>query len=306
MNSPSKFSDKATLHDLLSNGRVWSAAHDEENPSPSHHRLESSEVIPFNIPEIDSLLPHGGLQCGAVHDFFYNDPLLALHPSTRNSSTRKGRPTKLSLSRTIPTLLTYNTIESYYDSPASAWDPTHTREKVFPFFIVWIGKGCWPTPFALPTHCLASCLFIDSPSEKITLWTIETALRSHAVKLVIADCPTISLTTSRRLLLAAEAHNTTALLLRDLNDGTTPSSATTRWELAPQAAPNRALPLWELKLQKIKGGSLATRSWIVGLEDKTHEKGASVSLRVFPRVGNGGYETEDMHTSQDVIRTYGT
>jgi hypothetical protein len=126
------------------------------------------------------------------------------------------------------------------------------------------------------------------------------------VKLVIADCPTLSLTTSRRLLLAAEAHNTTALLLRDIRDIATPSSASTRWELAPHAALNQPLPLWELRLQKLKGGSLATRSWIVGLEEESHEKGASLSLRVFPRVGDRSNETEAVHISQDSISQYGT
>lgn len=304
MTFTSNVSEKAILHDLLSNGRVWSATHDKASfpPSPSHHRTESAGCIPFNISEIDDLLTHGGLKCGAVHEFFYNDPLL----TTRITSGKKSPATKLSLSRTIPTLLAYNTIESYYDSPASAWDASYSREKIFPFFIVWIGKGCWPTPFALPNHCLASCLFIDPPSEKLTLWTLETALRSHAVKLVVADCPTLSLTTSRRLLLAAEAHNTTAILLRDIRDIATPSSATTRWELTPHAALNQPLPLWELSLQKIKGGSLATRSWIVGLKEDAHEKGASVSLRVFPRVGDRSNKAKAEYISQDKLSQYGT
>jgi hypothetical protein len=193
----------------------------------------------------------------------------------------------------IPALLARNAIEHYYSSPASAWHRSNVRSEhaaLAPFFIIWIGKRCWPTPFALPTEALPCCLFIDPATEKLALWAIETALRSHAVKIVIADCPSHSLTTSRRFLLAAEAHNTTAILLRSPKEIAVSSSATTKWQISP-ALSEHSHPLWEINLARCKGRALAATTWLVGLEDN-YENRAEVSLRVFPRMVNRSYQTE--------------
>lgn len=288
------------LTHLLSNGQIWVGDGTVSEHStaaswmvPSKQSTRNRNVIPFKAAEIDSSLPLGGLVCGGTHEFFYNDPLFA--PRTRSEQN-------LLFPSTIPALLARNTIESYFASPASAWDRSNVRsqcESLFPFFIVWIGKRCWPTPFALPADALRSCLFIDPPTEKLTLWAIETALRSHAVKLVIADCPTHTLTTSRRLLLAAEAHNTTAILLRSPKEISASSSATTKWQLSP-APSDHSHPLWELALTRCKGGALAATTWLLGLEDND-ENGTEVSLRVFPRVVNRGYQAQATSSYQ-----YGT
>jgi protein ImuA len=284
------------LQQLFAKGQIWRAASvgtEEHFSLQAPHPRATSNAIPFNAPEIDTLLPAGGLQCGAIHELFYNDPLLA--------TTGKRASTNLSFSSTIPALLASNAVARYYDSPASAWESHHTHRAPFPFLIVWIGKRCWPTPFTIPTHYLPSCLFIDPPNEKLTLWAIETALRSHAVRLVIADCPRISLITSRRLLLAAEAHHTTALLLRHWKDISTPSSATTRWQIAPAPSTTHLLPQWELTLHRLKGGAFATQSWLLGLEERRDEEREVVSLRVFPRMGDRGYKTEATQ-----LQSYGT
>ena len=255
------------VHDLMTQGLVWNG---ESTPvdnlwrtcskpsAPQHNRS-----IPFNVPEIDQALSSNGLACGALHEFYYKDP-------SRNVST----------SVALPTLLARNAIDAYYASPTSAWDRVTSGAP--PFFIAWIGKRSWPTPFALPQRYLSSCLFIDPPTEKLTLWAIETALRSPLIKLVIAECPRVSLMTTRRFSLRAHAHGTTAILLRSLKDLPLPSSSATKWALSPVPA-SQLSPQWSLTLERSKGGAIPNASWTITLENDYEER-ETLSLRVLPRV----------------------
>lgn len=256
-----------SLNELISEGIVWQG---ESTPvdnlwktcSQQPHR-QRSEVIPFNVQEIDGALSVGGLACGALHEFYYRDP-------SRNVET----------SVAIPTLLARNAIDAYYASPTSAWDTTASGEP--PFFIAWIGRRSWPTPFSLPQRLLSSCLFIDPPNEKLTLWAIETALRSPLIKLIIADSPRLPLKTTRRLSLRAHANGTTAILLRSLKDLSMPSSSTTKWVLSP--LPSSDLhPTWNLTLERSKGGAVPHSSWAISLKND-YEDRETLSLRVLPRV----------------------
>lgn len=250
------------INDLLTAGVVWHG-----NYRAVDNLWETCakpvESLPFNAPEIDETLPNGGLLRGAVHEFYYNDP------------TGNVRSTI-----TLPALLARNTIDSYYASPTSAWHRKNSGAP--PFFIAWIGKQSWPTPFAIPQNVLSSCLFIDPPNEKLTLWAIETALRSPLIKLVIAECPRIPLNTTRRFSLCAKTNNTTALLLRSPKDIALPSSSATKWSLSPLQSSDHH-PLWNLTLERNKGGALPNASWTICLES-SYEQRETISLRVLPRV----------------------
>jgi hypothetical protein len=250
------------INDLLTEGVMW---HGNYRPVDNLWETCSKavECLPFNVPEIDEALPNGGLLCGAVHEFYYNDPTGNV-PSTI----------------ALPALLARNAINSYYASPTSTW---HRKNSgVPPFFIAWIGKRSWPTPFAIPQNVLSSCLFIDPPNEKLTLWAIETALRSPLIKLVIAECPRVPLTTTRRFSLSAKTNNTTALLLRSPKDLNFPSSSATKWSLSPLQS-SEHYPLWNLTLERNKGGALPNASWTICLES-SYEQRETISLRVLPRV----------------------
>lgn len=256
------------INDLITEGIVWNGnyrAVDKLWKSCS----KPVESLQFNVPEIDNALPQGGLQCGAIHEFYYQDPTGNV-PSTI----------------ALPTLLARSAIDAYYASPASAWDRTNSGAP--PFFIAWIGRRSWPTPFAIPQHLLSSCLFIDPPDEKLTLWAIETALRSPLIKLVIAECPRIPLIATRRFSLCAKANGTTALLLRAPKDLHMPSSSTTKWSLAPLPS-SHLFPLWSLTLERSKGGALPNSSWTITLESSYEEREA-VSLRVLPRMVDTDHE----------------
>ena len=261
------------VHELITQGLVWNG---ESTPVDNlwetcsqQAQQRSVERIPFNLPEIDGALSTGGLACGALHEFYYKDP-------SHN----------VPLSVALPTLLARNAIDAYYDSPASAWD--RVRSGTPPFFIAWIGRRSWPTPFALPQRVLSSCLFIDPPNDKLTLWAIETALRSPLIKLVIADCPRIPLMTTRRFSLRAHSNQTTAILLRALKDIAMPSSSATKWALTP--IPSSDLyPKWGLTLERNKGGATPHSSWAISLESD-YEDRETLSLRILPRMVDTDHE----------------
>lgn len=262
-----------SIHELITQGLVWNG---ESTPVDNLWRtcsqraqLPPTGVIPFNLPELDDSLSTGGLSQGALHEFYYSDP---------------SRNTPLSVA--LPTLLARNAIDAYYASPTSAWDRSSSGAP--PFFIAWIGRRSWPTPFAIPQRVLSSCLFIDPPNDKLTLWAIETALRSPLIKLVIAECPRIPLTTTRRLSLRAHANQTTAILLRSLRDLSMPSSSATKWTLSP--IPSSDLhPKWNLTLERNKGGATPHSSWAISLENDYEER-ETLSLRVLPRVVDTDHE----------------
>ena len=80
-------------------------------------------------------------------------------------------------------------------------------------------------------------IVVRARPQKARLWALEEALRSPGLAAALAEVDRLSLTQSRRLQLAAEAKGVTALLLRPLQAGATPSAAVTRWRIA--AAPER-------------------------------------------------------------------
>lgn len=269
---------RPAIEELIAHGLLWAGTgrpSTEISLSPS-----TCSSVPFAIPEIDQSLPTLGLQRGGVHEFFYHDPLLR----ERRSSL-------------LPTLLAQSTYTTLISE--SSWN------RGFPSrAIVWIGKRVWPTPYALlsPEHSRAtqetflnSILFIDPPNSKLTLWTIETALRSKAVALVVAECPRISLTTSKRLELAARENSSTALLLRDTRDLTLPSRALTKWVMAPTPSQHDS-PAWELSLVNMRGGLQKPLSWLIGI----HEQDSRISVRVFPRV------VDQCHPAETSLARFGT
>ena len=262
-----------SLNELISDGIVWQG---ESTPVDNLWKTcsqppqrQRAEAIPFKVEEIDGALSVGGLACGALHEFYYRDP-------SRNVGT----------SVAIPTVLARNAIDAYYTSPTSAWDKVASGAP--PFFIAWIGRRSWPTPFSLPQRLLSSCLFIDPPNDKLTLWAIETALRSPLIKLVIADSPRLPLKTTRRLSLRAHTNGTTAILMRSLQDLSMPSSSTTKWVLSP--LPSSGIhPTWNLTLERSKGGAVPNTSWAIALEND-YEDRETLSLRILPRVVDTGHE----------------
>lgn len=269
---PSIPSADSSLSHLVTRGLLWTAQQSPDTHYTFDESTSAQSVISFGIPEIDGALPHRGIQREAIHELFYNDPLQPF-----------------SFPSCIPALLSHNAHRAV--TTHNSWDG-----ETLPLHTVWIGKQCWPTPstFSLlaaessPSSSLIdSSLFIDPPDDKLTLWALETALRSPSIHLVVAACPRVSLVTTKRLSLAAQNNGTTALLLRNIRDIAAPSCAATRWLITPTPSPYET-PLWDLSLNKIKGNATPSSAWLVGI----YEEDSNVSLRVFPRVVDRGHEEE--------------
>jgi hypothetical protein len=224
-------------------------------------------VIPFGLTSIDSALPSGGLIRGALHEFLYYDPL---EPHA--------------VACTIPALLAYNAHAALVShTQRSQWGSSlnsqiqHSgsqQRRSMLAHTLWIGKRAWPSPPALAglTSNYASLsksffehsLFIDPPNDSAALWAIDLALRSSAIDVIVAACPSISRTTTQRLSLAAKKYGTTAILLRSHSDYATPSCASSRWSIAPTPSSHEA-PSWRLSLAKLRGGLLIHSEWIVSM-----------------------------------------
>jgi len=243
-----------TLHTIIS---AWNQ---NSNKAPL-------AAIPFGVAEIDSELPTNGLSRGALHEFFYNDPL---DPSA--------------VARTIPALLAYNA----HAALASLADRSRWQREGAPLLhTLWIGKRAWPAPPALAGLTSSSALlsaslfehslFIDPPNDASTLWAIDCALRCSAINLIVAACPRVSRTTTQRLTLAAKKNGTTAILLRAHSDLGIPSCATSRWSLAPVLSPHET-PSWTLNLKKLRGGLLMRSEWIVSINAPDPFKGSLQAL----------------------------
>lgn len=254
----------APIAALLDQKNIWFGECSNSSPSEERSFLPnvdtiSSQSISFGVPEIDSFLPHRGLERGALHEIVYND---RLQPRA--------------IAKTLPAVLVCNAHTSLLKSLKGSLGFNSSREKPHLPIIAWIGKECWPTPLFLMmlsggdqqlySALIHRSLFINPQNEKSLLWSIETTLRNKAVDVIVAACPRISRVTTQRLALAAKNNRTTALLLRSAKDLSIPSCAASRWELEPIPATERALS-WAVTLHKIRGASLHKKSWCLHLKE---------------------------------------
>ncbi len=153
----------------------------------------------------------------------------------------------------------------------------------------------WITPAHDATHLLPAgmgrmlspsrMMLVRAPSETDLLWSVEEALRSGAVGMVIASpAKPLSLTAGRRLQLAAEAGRTMGLLL--VRDGAGSNAVETRWHCAP-LWDERISTLQEWSLIKNKKGTLGT--WAVNWDD------TSRSVRVVSKAGERALVADPAH-----------
>ncbi|KPP86002.1 MAG: protein ImuA [Rhodobacteraceae bacterium HLUCCO07] len=132
-------------------------------------------------------------------------------------------------------------------------------------------------------------LHVIRPITEIDLlWTVEEALRSPAVGLVIAEPSSqLSLTAGRRLQLAAETGQTTGVML--IREGQGSNAAETRWHCDPIASTDIASAdhdstLHHWSLNKNKKGT--TGSWIL------HWNGATAAFNLVSEAGQRHHAAE--------------
>jgi protein ImuA len=224
-------------------------------------RLERSgaasavSAVPLDVPEIDAVLPDGGLACGALHeivpgDVAHDGAALGFTASIlgRFATARRGQ-------------------------------------------ILWIHRnagGLTAPPYAPALAAFvdpARVVLVSSRRIEDALWTMEEGLRCGALAAVVGEIDKVELAATRRLQLAAEKSGVPALLLRVADKKSTAiSAAVTRWRVT--SAPSRSRLdadgqslddigglRWRLDLLRNRLGDptrTETPSWLV---EWTNEKG---------------------------------
>jgi hypothetical protein len=212
---------------------------------------EPPVAIDLGWPEFERALESRSqtpLTFGAIHEFFGLAP-------TDGTSSRLWHPPLALLLYLASRPRTQ--IDPHQPAPAS--------------LILWIGRKVWPSGFSLQATpgLLDRSILIDATDEAERLWAIDVALRSStspASIVVVADGSGLSLASTRRLQLAAEAGRSIALLARPPREQTALSVAATRWHVA--ASPPRITaehlvhrrvlppPRWSLRLLRWKTAGL--------------------------------------------------
>ncbi|MCC6954428.1 MAG: hypothetical protein IT290_09940 [Deltaproteobacteria bacterium] len=221
--------------ELLAEGRIWRG--EEPSSSTEEKRSESGHLasVAFDIPEIDSTLPAGGLSLHAIHEFAFSAPEI-----TRNRK-RWVAPCF------IPSLLVARKIQ-------------RSRSGI----ALWIGRRCFPSPHVLEDirrflpgwEWGKRCFFIDPADKEQRLWSTIESLRSRGVGAIVADGSYIPFAASRRLQLAAGESNALFLLIRPPWEIEQPSVAQTKWRISSAVGPpqrsNRAF-VFSLELLRARG-----------------------------------------------------
>lgn len=217
-------------------------------PKPSSHpaflalradiaRIEAGsraarDVLPFGVPAVDDHLPAGGLLLGALHEV-----------AGGGNGAIHGAASAL----------------------FTAGVAARTAGQV-----LWcVNRGDLFAP-ALEQAGLSSnrVVYVEAGDEKAVLGAFEEGLRHWGFGAVVGEVAKLSMTSSRRLQLAAEESGTLGLAIRrwrretEAADFGQPTAAITRWWVT--ALPSSALavagvgrPRWFIELIRCKGGECA-------------------------------------------------
>lgn len=188
--------------------------------------------LPFGVPEIDRILPGGGLAHGALHEFAGGgsgtvDGAAAALFAAGIAARTKG---KIAWCLTRPDLF----------FPALAQAGPHPDRVVF----------------------------VEGDKEEDVLSSMEECLSFGGLGVVVGELVRLPMTASRRLQLAAEKTGTMAIAVRrwrrqtEANDFGQPTASTTRWRVS--VLPSHELPVpglgrarWLLELMRSRAGECA-------------------------------------------------
>src|SRR5476651_610985 len=224
-------------------------------------------AVPLGLPEIDALLPEGGLFTGALHEI-------------EAGPTPSGRIAP-------------------HDGAALGF-AAHMLGRFSPRqeaggTILWCRQpliGVDATPYA-PTLSAwfdpARLLMVTVRREEDLFWAMEEGLRTPGIAAVMGETRAADPTAGRRLSLAAEKHGVPALLLRP-QPAPPQSVCTTRWRVASAPSPEVAgiemlgAARWRVELRRNRFGTPSCEEmpiWLVEWNDETHH------LAVVPQARNG-------------------
>lgn len=204
----------------------------ERISSIESHAVKKVGCLEFGVPEIDSVLPGGGLNHGALHEF-----------SGGGSGTVDGAAAALFAAG----------IAARTKGPI-IW--CLTRPDLF--FPALAQVGLHPD----------RVIFVESDKEEDVLANMEEGLSFGGLGAVVGEIVRLPMTASRRLQLAAERTGTMALTVRrwrrqtEANDFGQPTASTTRWRVS--VLPSEELPVpgvgrprWLLELMRSRAGECA-------------------------------------------------
>ena len=192
-------------------------------------RAKRVGCLPFGVPEIDSILPGGGLAHGALHEFAGGgagtvDGAAAALFAAGIAARTKGQ---IAWCLTRPDLF----------MPALAQAGLHPKRVVF----------------------------VEGDREEDVLASMEECLSYGGLGAVVGELVRLPMTASRRLQLAAEKTGTMAIAVRrwrrqtEANDFGQPTASTTRWRVS--VLPSEDLPVpgvgrarWLLELMRSRAG----------------------------------------------------
>jgi protein ImuA len=200
-------------------------------------------AVPFGLPEIDRLLPDGGLLTGSLHEIEAGPALsgrVAAHDGAALGFTA------FLISRLGPgTLL-------WCRQPAGADAPLYA-----PALAAWFDP--------------ARLLIVTARREDDLFWAMEEGLRTPGIAAVVGETRSTDPTAGRRLSLAAEKNGVPILLLR-AQPALPQSVCTTRWRVA--SAPSNDLdPRWQVELRRNRFGTPSSEempSWLLEWNDEAH------------------------------------
>jgi protein ImuA len=190
------------------------------------------EVLPFGVPEIDRVLPGGGLALGALHEVAggangaVDGAAAALWAAGAAARTR-GRV---------------------------LW--CVTRQDLFAPSLAQAGLSP------------GRVIYVEAGDEAAVLACFEEGLRHGGLGAVVAELARLPMTSSRRLQLAAEASGTLGIAIRrwrrqtEATDFGQPTAAVSRWRVSalssrPLPVPGVGRPRWRLELLRVRAGESA-------------------------------------------------
>ncbi|MCB0334983.1 MAG: hypothetical protein KDD62_01715 [Bdellovibrionales bacterium] len=112
------------------------------------------------------------------------------------------------------------------------------------------------------------CVFLRPEDNPGLLSCVEAALQSNALPIIVAMCPELSLSASKRLSMLAEKHHSLLFLYRPLSAEKQKSFASSRWKILPYASKYQQLA-WTLELLQSKGKKTIHNSWIIAQQAHT-------------------------------------
>ena len=201
------------------------------------------ETSPLGLPEIDRLLPDGGLLAGALHEVEAGPA-----PSGRVAAHDGAALgfTAFLLGRLGPGTLLWCRQASGADAPLYA-----------PALAAWFDP--------------ARLLMVTARRDEDLFWAMEEGLRTPGIAAVVGETRAADPTAGRRLSLAAEKNGVPALLLRP-QPAPPQSVCATRWRVASAPSLDLTQSRWQVDLRRNRFGMPSaeeTPSWLLEWNDET-------------------------------------